>query len=155
MSNNQALPILVAEDSDEDFDMLMMTFKRFGITNEVCRCQQGEEVIPALKILQDRDARFPGLILLDLNLIGIDGREVLKQVKSTPRYKRIPVIVLSTSSSMKDVDVCYEAGANSYSIKPVDLEKFESFVQLLKSYWLEHCVLPQPLAAETIRKHRV
>jgi CheY-like chemotaxis protein len=150
MWSNDTLSILVAEDSDEDFDMLMLTFKRFGIRNEVIRCQQGEEVIPAIERMKKAHACSPSLIVLDLNLIGLDGREVLKQLKSSPAYKRIPVVVLTTSFNPKDVDYCYEVGANSYSVKPVNIDKFENFVRLLKSYWLDTCVLPHMRAGGNV-----
>lgn len=152
---NEILPILVAEDSDEDFDLLTLAFKRFGIRNEVIRCERGEEVLPSLERLRGREANLPGLVLLDLNLIGLDGRQVLKQLKGSAVYRKIPVIVLSTSSSPKDIDTCYDEGANSYSVKPVDLERFETFVRRLKEYWLDHVILPRASAFEQVRRHNV
>ena len=154
-TQNDNLPILVAEDSDEDFDLLKLAFKRFGIRNEVIRCEQGEEVLPTLERLTESDATLPGLVLLDLNLIGLDGREVLKLLKGSPVYRKIPVVVLSTSSSPKDIDTCYNEGANSYSVKPVDLERFETFVRRLKEYWLDHVILPRASALEQVRRHNV
>ncbi len=140
---NQHLPILVVEDSDEDFDVLKMTFEMKGIVNPILRASEGGE---AMRLMEDRRGRgvdLPGLIILDLNLIGIDGREVLKRLKRDPAFYRIPVVVLSTSSSPKDVDACYSAGAASYSVKPVSLERLEKFVDALKCFWLETVILPR------------
>ena len=155
MKNNQSLPILIAEDSDEDFDVLVLTFRRCNIVNPVLRCESGEEVLTTLDRISDAKEGLPCLIFLDLNLIGLDGREVLKSLKTSSVYKHIPVIVLTTSANPKDVNFCYEAGANSYSVKPVDLEKFENFIGLIKSYWFDHSVLPMPLATEMSRRNYV
>ncbi len=155
MLSNKGLSILIAEDSDEDFDLLLLAFKRFGITNNVIRIQRGEEIMPLLQKMHESEGALPGLILLDLNLIGLDGREVLKHLKASLPFKRIPVVVLSTSSSPKDVEVCYAEGANSYSVKPVDLEKFENFVALIKQYWLENAILPRPSPLDLVRSQHV
>jgi two-component system response regulator len=83
------------------------------------------------------------VILLDLNLPGTDGREVLEEIKRDADLTRIPVIVLTTSSDQRDIDRCYQAGANTYIQKPVDLESFFRAIAQLKEYWFEIAALPR------------
>jgi two-component system response regulator len=83
------------------------------------------------------------LILLDLNLPGTDGREVLEEIKNDPKLRTIPVIVLTTSSDGEDIEKCYRAGANSYIQKPVDLDGFFAAIQRLKNFWFEVALLPK------------
>src|SRR5207253_2622403 len=85
----------------------------------------------------------PGVVLLDLNLPGTDGREVLREVKNDPGLKNIPVIVLTTSNDERDVEACYRAGANSYIQKPVNIEGFFKAIQRLTDYWFEVVILPR------------
>lgn len=148
-------PVLVVEDNDEDFEMLKITFRQKKVLNELFRCEDGDEVLDFLR----HQGRYgesvmvprPGLILLDLNLAGSDGRDVLKEIKSDPNLKRIPVVVLSTSYNPKDVQACYEYGANSYAVKPVDIERFERMVDLLNEYWFENMILPDEWEPQVIK----
>ncbi len=117
------------------------------MANPVHRCEDGEEALDYLyhrnqfsdKVKSPR----PDLILLDLNLPGTDGREVLEEIKKDPKLKTIPVIVLTTSSDDKDIEKCYQAGANSYITKPVDLHGFFEAIQRLKDFWFEVAILPK------------
>ena len=84
----------------------------------------------------------PGVILLDLNLPGTDGREVLQEVKADPDLRTIPVIVLTTSSDSVDIESCYHAGANTYLVKPVNISEFMVSMERLKDFWLELAILP-------------
>ena len=135
-------PILVVEDSDEDFDVLLMTFEQFDIRHPVLRVAEGRLVTPTLDQRRQNKQDLPGLIILDLNLIGVDGREVLRRLKRDPQFASIPVLVFSTSGSARDINTSYAEGAAAYSIKPVNLERLERFVKALKMFWLEHAVLP-------------
>ena len=83
----------------------------------------------------------PDIILLDLNLPKIDGRDVLKTIKSDPKLKRIPVVVLSTSESETDINDAYDAHANSYIAKPLDFTQFTNIVHDIQRYWLGSCVI--------------
>jgi len=141
------LPSLVVEDSPEDYETTVRGLKRAGFSNPVFRCEDGED---ALNYLYMRgpyalpgQASRPGMILLDLNLPGTDGREVLVEIKSNPMLKAIPVIVLTTSRDERDIKTCYEAGANSYIQKPVRLEEFMQAIERLKTYWFEVVILPE------------
>ncbi|QRN95143.1 response regulator [Archangium violaceum] len=144
---NRAPPILVVEDNDEDFDMLQMTFQSESIPNPLYRCTEGEEALEFLhqtgRYADPEKAPWPGLILLDLNLAGLDGRQVLEHVKNDPRLKSIPVLVFSTSGNPKDVQSAYAHGASGYLLKPVDLPRFERMIRLFKDFWLDYIVLPE------------
>jgi two-component system, response regulator len=137
-------PILLVEDSPEDFETAERAFRRSGLKNPIIRCADGDE---ALELLFRRgrfaDAPRPGVVLLDLNLPGTDGREVLAEIKADPQLKHIPVIVLTTSSDDRDVQACYQAGASSYIQKPVDLEGFMRAIERLNDYWFEVVILPK------------
>jgi CheY-like chemotaxis protein len=140
--------ILLVEDSPEDYAATVRAFKKAGLANPIVRCADGDD---ALNFLHRRGpyadparAPRPGVILLDLNLPGTDGRDVLAEVKADAALKAIPVIVLTTSSDERDVAGCYQAGANSYVQKPVSLERFFLAVQRLKEYWFEVVILPRP-----------
>lgn len=137
-------PILLVEDSPEDFETTERAFRKSGLKNPIIRCSDGDE---ALELLFRRgryaDAPRPGVILLDLNLPGTDGREVLAEIKADPSLKQIPVIVLTTSSDNRDVQACYNAGASSYIQKPVDLDGFMRAIERLNDYWFEVVILPR------------
>lgn len=137
-------PILLVEDSPEDFETTQRAFRRSGLKNPILRCADGDE---ALDFLFQRgshaDAPRPGVILLDLNLPGTDGREVLSEIKASEDLKQIPVIVLTTSADERDVQACYLAGASSYIQKPVDVEGFMKAIERLNDYWFEVVILPK------------
>ncbi len=142
--NSPNQPILLVEDSPEDFETAERAFRRSGLKNPIIRCADGDE---ALELLFRRgrfaDAPRPGVVLLDLNLPGTDGREVLTEIKADPQLKHIPVIVLTTSSDDRDVQACYKAGASSYIQKPVDLDGFMRAIERLNDYWFEVVILPK------------
>jgi CheY-like chemotaxis protein len=153
---NSGMPILVVEDNDEDFGMLQHSFRNADISNPVHRCTDGEETVEFLSQLErypeGEQFHRPGLVLLDLNLPGMDGRQVLEHIKTDAFLKSIPVIVFSTSDNPRDVQSCYQLGVSAYLLKPVDLERFERMVQLLREFWLEFVV--PPLAPSRERRWR-
>lgn len=139
--------ILIVEDSDDDFFATTRAFRKADLNNPVQRCSNGDQ---ALDYLYRRGpysdisiAPRPCIILLDLNLPGTDGREVLRVLKSDPRLHSIPIIILTTSAAEQDVTHCYDAGANSYVQKPVDMAGFIRSIARLKEYWLEISILPK------------
>ncbi|MEI6043576.1 MAG: response regulator [Chloroflexota bacterium] len=138
--------IIVVEDSDEDYETILWIFKKLAVTHPVIRCEDGEELLHYLSQQSKRTERDeilqPGLIMLDLNLPGIDGRQILQRIKANERFKVVPVVVLTTTSNPKDIKTCYQNGANSYILKPVDLEKFVRTMQRLLDYWFEVSLLP-------------
>jgi two-component system response regulator len=139
--------ILVVEDSDIDYETTLRAFKKSNMANPVQRCEDGEDALDYLfqrnRYSSAENSPLPDLILLDLNLPGTDGREVLEEIKKDPKLKSIPVIVLTTSSHEKDIEVCYRSGANSYIQKPVDLQGFFAAIQRLKDFWFEVVLLPK------------
>jgi CheY-like chemotaxis protein len=140
-------PILIVEDSPEDYETTLRAFKKSGLANPVFRCEDGDEALDYLfrrGEYQDMEkSPRPGIILLDLNLPGTDGREVLREIKKDGTLKKIPVIVLTTSTNEQDIEACYDAGASSYLSKPVDLNGFMESIQRLTNYWFEIVILPR------------
>ncbi|HEY9421242.1 MAG TPA: response regulator [Thermoanaerobaculia bacterium] len=147
MPDSPNQPILLVEDSPEDFETTQRAFRKSGLRNPIFRCADGDEALDYLfhrgKYADAGKAPRPGVILLDLNLPGTDGREVLTEVKADPVLRHIPVIVLTTSSDQRDVDACYRAGASSYIQKPVDLDGFMRAIERLNDYWFEVVILPK------------
>src|SRR5262245_2699287 len=143
----RAEPILLVEDSPEDYEVTVRAFRKANLVNPVFRCQDGEEALDFLyrrgRYAAPARSPRPGLILLDLNLPGTDGRQVLAQVKADAQLRSIPVVVLTTFADERDIEGCYRAGANSYVQKPVSLDAFLRSVQLLKNYWFEVAILPR------------
>lgn len=139
-------PILLIEDSPEDYEATVRAFDRSGLKNPIFRCEDGDGALDFLhrrgRFADPDQAPRPGVILLDLNLPGTDGRDVLTEIKRDERLKQIPVIVLTTSNDARDVESCYRAGANSYIQKPVDMDGFLRAIERLKGYWFEVVVLP-------------
>ncbi|MEW6076356.1 MAG: response regulator [Thermodesulfobacteriota bacterium] len=139
--------LLIVEDSPEDYEATVRVLRRSGLRNAIYRCTDGEDALDFLyrrgRYTDAASSPRPGIILLDLNLPGTDGREVLEAVKGDKRLRRIPVVVLTTSGDDRDVRMCYDRGANSYIQKPVDLEGFVRAVTMVKDYWFEITVLPK------------
>ncbi len=134
------------EDSDEDYQIATRAFSKAGLDNPIYRCADGDT---ALDYLYQRgnynDSTAypkPKMIVLDLNLPGTDGRDVLKEIKSKRELRSIPVVVLTNSSSKQDIHSCYKLGANSYIEKPVDIEGFTRAIEKLKEYWFHIVHLP-------------
>ena len=139
-------PLLIIEDSDEDFTALTRMIAKANLSNPIYRCEDGEEALNFLyheaeyadEILSPR----PSLIVLDLNLPGIDGREVLAKLKQDRNLQNIPVVILSTSSNPKDVDACYRHGVSGYIVKPMDIKRLNQSVTTFLTYWFKTVELP-------------
>ena len=133
--------LLIVEDSNEDFETLQRFLRRSLLTIPIQRCVNGEQALEFLYRTSNSSDRAnslrPSLILLDLNLPGTDGREVLRQIKQDQNLKRIPVVVFTTSSNPKDIEECYQFGANSYIVKPINFAQLKRDAQLLIDYWFE------------------
>lgn len=130
--------LLVVEDSNDDYEALTRVMKKIGFGVPVVWCKTGMET---LEVLQ-KETEKPGLILLDLNIPGIDGAETLRRIKDDPALKTIPVIIFSTSASTRDIENCYRLGANSYIQKPFSLAEITGIMTAIKNYWFEVAVLP-------------
>lgn len=132
--------ILIVEDSDDDFYATQRAFNKANLHNPIEHASSGEA---ALKFLQSSGQNKPGLILLDLNMPGMDGRKTLEHIKKDESLKTIPVIILTTSNDERDIDKCYEMGANTYIQKPVDFDGLIGAMKQLKEYWFEIALLPK------------
>lgn len=137
--------ILAVEDSDEDFVVLVRAFRSVAPDVRVDRCIDGDE---ALDYLFRRGAyegvAQPGIVVLDLNLPGTDGREVLEAVKADPHLRSLPIIVLTTSAGAEDVQRSYRGGANCYVQKALDPAEFRRRIVALRAFWLDAVTLPPP-----------
>jgi len=130
--------LLVIEDSDEDFDTVAEAVALSEVTVEVLRATTGEA---GLILLRELAPDRPTVVLMDLNTAGTDGRTALADVKSDVALKAIPVVVLSTSSSPKDIEFCYSVGANAYHVKPVRYPEHRQLVIEIARYWIGQVAL--------------
>jgi CheY-like chemotaxis protein len=139
-----ATAILIVEDSAEDYEATVRALRRANAQVGLVRCVDGDDALDWLYARAPYgDRQLPLLIMLDLNLPGTDGREVLATIKTDRQLAHIPVVILTTSSNPRDVTDCYHSGANSYIIKPVNLHLFYETIACLVRYWLEIVVLPE------------
>jgi len=135
--------ILLVEDNPRDVQLAEEALKESKLHVELSVTNDGEEALKYLyKKEEYAEARTPDLILLDLNLPKVDGREVLKEVKSDPSLKSIPVVVLTTSTAEEDILKSYNLHANCYITKPVDFDKFIEVVQYIHEFWFTIVKLP-------------
>jgi CheY-like chemotaxis protein len=146
MIGSTAQPLLVIEDSDEDFEALRRVISRQGVINPVFRCPDGDEALDFLyqtgNYSDAKTAPRPSIILLDLNLPGTDGREILEQIKQDRSLRNIPVVVFTTSSNPRDIEICYQYCVTSYILKPIDIKRLVETIQGFITYWLDIVVLP-------------
>ena len=141
--NFRPIEILLVEDSPSDANLTIREFSKAKIANNLHWVEDGETAMEYLRNQGEfLDAPRPDLILLDLNLPGMDGREVLEEVKSDTDLKRIPIVILTTSNDEQDVLRSYNLNANCYVTKPIDIEQFINVVQLIKEFWLAAVLLP-------------
>jgi CheY-like chemotaxis protein len=147
--------ILLVEDSDEDYVAFTRALRDTAVTVSLPRCTRGEEALDYLhgrgRFADPAHAPRPALVLLDLNLPGMDGRELLTMIKGDENLKSIPVVIVTTSRNPRDVEWCYQHGANSYQVKAVGYDQFRRAVRLLVEYWFTGCILPT--AADRERPH--
>lgn len=130
--------LLLVEDNEQDEILTIKALKKNKVLNEIKVARDGAEALDLLftESAPNYEKELPQLILLDLKLPKIDGLEVLKKIRSNPRTKLIPVVILTTSKEDSDLLNGYELGANSYVRKPVDFHEFAEAVKSLGTYWL-------------------
>ncbi len=147
MQEGAVQPILVIEDSDEDYEATVRAFRKLQVDHRLIRCVDGDDALNFLytQNAQNNPERLsrPAIIILDLNLPDIDGREVLRQIKTDTNLKDIPVIILTTSSNPLDIQSCYQDGANAYIQKPLNLQNFYHMIDILYTYWFKVTKLPE------------
>lgn len=137
------IEILLVEDSPDDVLLTQEAFEESKIVNNMHVVEDGVEALKFLnKEGEYKDKPTPQLVLLDLNLPKKSGIEVLKDIKTDPDLKKIPVVILTTSKAEEDIIASYQLHANCYIKKPVDLNKFLEVVQAIESFWFSVVTLP-------------
>ena len=137
-TENKVVEILLVEDSMDDANLTIRTLQKHRLGNNLLHVQDGEE---AINYLFNENNKMPKVILLDLKMPKVDGVEVLRKLKSDPKKKSIPVVVLTSSKEERDIVISYQLGVNAYIVKPVDFDQFVKAVTDLGLFWL---VLNQP-----------
>lgn len=138
--------ILLIEDDPGDRELLKLVVESMSISSDLRFAKDGEDALDYLyrrgRFADIADSPTPDLIILDLNMPKLGGRELLVQLRGSQEFRVIPIVVLTTSSRQEDVDKCYEYGCNSYITKPSDVTDFNQAVEHLSRYWLELVTLP-------------
>lgn len=146
MSPQKSIVILMADDDADDRLLAKDALSECRLANDLHFVEDGEELLDYLnrrgKYTALADAPRPGLILLDLNMPKKDGREALKEIRSNPDLRKIPVVVLTTSKADTDIGRIYELGANSFISKPVSFDSLVEVMKILGRYWFEIVELP-------------
>jgi two-component system, chemotaxis family, response regulator Rcp1 len=138
------LRILLVEDNEGDIVLTLEAFQHTIIRNTISVVRDGEEALEYLtRQGKHTGAELPDIILLDINLPKMDGKEVLNYIKNDEELKRIPVVMLTTSSSERDILDAYTGHANCYITKPVDFSKFIEVVRSIENFWLSIVQLPK------------
>lgn len=143
ISNSRALNLLLVEDSSSDAYLIRRSLRKGDRDYQISWVDNGEK---ALKYLRQQppytEVVRPDLILLDLNLPGKDGREVLAEIKNAANLRDIPVAIVSTSSAPQDIRLSYSLYANCYIVKPVDIKDFQRVVETIEEFWFRTVALP-------------
>ncbi|RZJ33029.1 MAG: response regulator [Flavobacterium sp.] len=143
--NYDDVEILFAEDSSDDAILTIRALTKSGFTNKLFHVKDGAEALDFLYckgIYSGRNPKtFPKLLLLDLKMPKVSGMQVLEKVKADPDLKSIPAVILTSSQEDPDIAKCYELGANSYIVKPVDSDNFFNAIKDMGIYWM---ILSQP-----------
>lgn len=138
--------ILVVEDNPADFFATERGLRRAGLANAIVHAESGEAALDYLfgtGSHAGQGPQLPCVILLDINLPGLNGSEVLTEIRNHEHTRMLPVVMLTTSSDQRDVQLAYQLGANSYVQKPVELDGFMAAIRRLKDYWFELVILPK------------
>ena len=135
--NTSIRPILLVEDNPMDLDLTLQALEGNGVANPIVACRDGEEALQYMeKHRSPGDLQVPIVVLLDLRLPKVDGIEVLRQARSDPVWRQVPIVVMTTSRENRDIEAAYGLGVNSYIVKPVDFLTFTEVVKSIKVYWL-------------------
>lgn len=136
--------ILIAEDDFDDRFLLQTAFKEKGYNDNLEFVENGVELLEYLSNIHNNssDQGYPYFILLDLNMPKKDGREALKEIKQHPVFKKIPVIIFTTTKNETEIKRCYELGANTYVVKPVSFEDLTKVLHDIRTYWFNSAAIP-------------
>jgi CheY-like chemotaxis protein len=133
--------ILLVEDNEGDIMLTMEAFEESKIVNNITAIKDGKEAIDYFESLTNSD-QMPNLVLLDINLPKVSGHQVLMYIKSNERFKSIPVIMLTTSSSEKDILQSYKNHVNCYITKPIDVSDFMKAITKIEDFWINIVSIP-------------
>jgi two-component system, chemotaxis family, response regulator Rcp1 len=140
---NRPVRLLLVEDNPGDVCLTLEAFQEGSVPTDVDVADDGLAALARLRREGPyADTERPDVILLDLNLPGKDGREVLAEIKADPDLRRIPVLILTSSEAEDDVQRCYDLNANCYVVKPVDFQRFTEIVRVIQEYWFRVSTLP-------------
>ena len=131
-------PILLAEDNHNDVELILAAFRDANFVNEIHVTHDGEQALDFLHrrgTYASRSGPLPAVILLDLKMPKVDGREVLRHIRTTPELRHIPVVILTSSREESDLLSSYQLGANAFVVKPVDFQEFIGAVSRLGFFW--------------------
>jgi CheY-like chemotaxis protein len=130
--------ILLAEDNENDVELTLSALEEYNLANEVVVARDGVEVLEYLfqrGQFANHTNGIPAVILLDLKMPRIDGLETLRQLRADPRFKRVPVVMITSSREEQDLIRSYELGVNAYVVKPVDFQKFVECIKQIGFFW--------------------
>ena len=142
MTKTKIAKILLVEDNPGDVRLTQEAFRESKITVDIQVAGDGVEALAYLHRQLGLGEQMPDFVLLDLNLPRMDGREVLREMKSDPRLRLIPVLILTTSNARQDIMEAYKLHVNCYINKPVDFDDFFKIVQHIEEFWLNTAILP-------------
>lgn len=135
--------VLLVEDNEGDILLTLEAFKELKASTKIKVVRDGAAAIAYLKKQGEyQDSPVPNIILLDINMPGINGIEVLDYIKQDPGLRTIPVVMLTTSAAETDIKTCYEKSANSFITKPIDFGKFVEVVESIEKFWFQAAQLP-------------
>lgn len=139
MTLNKNSSLMIVEDSQEDYYAMTRILKRKAFDYPVAHLDDGDAVVAHFKNVQseEHNTSIPALILLDLNLPGTDGREILQMLKSQESTSTIPIVIMTTSANPQDISYCYAQGADGYFVKPVDFERLQHGLTTIIDYWFD------------------
>ena len=139
-TNGEPLTLLLVEDNAAHAELVMRSFEQHKVSNIIKHVEDGQAGLDYLfrqgKYQDEGEYPFPHCVLLDLRLPKVDGLEVLRRIKTDDALKKMPVVILTTSAAEKDIARAYEYHANSYVVKPMDFDKFDSLMNELGYYWM-------------------
>lgn len=155
-ASHRKLVILMADDDEEDRMLTANAIASANVTNELRFVEDGQELLDYLRREGDytdpADSPVPGVILLDLNMPRVDGREALAQIKADPKLRRIPVVALTTSHAEQDILAIYDLGVSGYVVKPVEFDGLVEVMRSIGEYWLRVVRLPPGVESERVTR---
>lgn len=141
------MEILLVEDNSNDAELAMRAIRRTQFRGTLIHVEDGVQALDHL--FGDHGAAAPHVVLLDLKLPRIDGADILARIKADPRGRRIPVVILSSSRDIGDIERCYASGANSFIVKPIGFDDYQRMIDDLITYWTRRNQPAVPISTST------